>query len=122
MGRKRKFKMGRRVSWSDMDLEGNPYRQHGVVVDYSQDAEKRGRYRVIRIHGSPTGGQLYGPPFYLDSWLLADEGTTYRRAVGTYRRNEAIGDRGCACNCCLHVARSRSSVRLDGTFVEDVSD
>ncbi len=103
MGRKRKFKIGQRVNH-----RGN----HGVIVDYNQDSRGRGRYRFMFTDKMRA---VWREGSELSASILGDD-MSY---VGVYRKNQAIPDRGCNCNCCIHVAIPASEVTWAGTFKGD---
>jgi len=121
MGCKNKFERGQ-IVWSDPDGS------YGTIVDYMQDARGRGRYRFQRVLGTyPVGPAVWRDSFDLD--VL--DGTWYDEShdnfqnfpteslVAIHRKNMAIPDRGCRCNCCIHVKQERGNVRSDGTFRSD---
>lgn len=88
---------------------------YGVIVDYQQDKSGHGYYRVISIHRL-HGGRMQGPASWRQSWELEPTGQKYRRGPITYRKNKALGDRGCSCNCCIHEAIPSGELREDGTY------
>lgn len=110
MGRKRKFGIAEVVT-----SRGRP----AVVVDYRQDTRGRGQYRIVRLTSLPSG-RGYGPAIWQDSHLLLPYPWDDARptAVKMYRANERLGDadRGCACQCCAHVAIPPGMIRSDGTL------
>jgi hypothetical protein len=110
VGRNRKFDEGDRVHVSTKHVIID-----GVIVDYRQDDKLRGEYRVQR----QINNWAAGPPVWQDTWTLTGTSGVNRRLVNTYRKNLAIPDRGCKCNCCVHVAVPLGEVRLDGTFKGD---
>jgi len=116
MGRKRKFTTGDVVWWG---------RKHSsaVVVDYRQDYKGRGEYRVVRLLAA-SGGKAYGPAIWVQSHFLSNNTSPRNRrdsARTIWRANQRIGDkdRGCTCNCCPHIAMTRSEINHDGTFTSD---
>jgi hypothetical protein len=108
MGRPRKYRLGDVVSY-----EGEP----AVVVDYRQDGRKRGSYRLIRLISLPAG-RPYGPAVWVQSYKVDNNDWPDRRwtAVQNFRANSRLGDRGCTCQCCPHLAIPPSAVRSDGTL------
>lgn len=113
MPRPRKFQYG------DVVLDNYLYEDDlAVVVDYRQDRQGRGFYRIIRLTHLP-GGTLYGRPAWRESRWLTNADASYTRARSVYLANKRIGtaaDRGCSCNCCPHTAIPLSDVLGDGSF------
>ncbi len=113
-GRPRKFHK-KDVVWQK-DVES-----YGVVVDWKSDVSGHGYYRVVNIHRL-NGGRMYGPPVWRQSWNLEGTGQKYKRGPVTYRKNQALADRGCSCNCCIHTAIPSGQMREDGTWWEDAEE
>jgi len=113
-GRKRKFQK-RQIVWQEAVQE------YGVIVDYKQDDSGHGYYRVVNVT-DPNKGQMWGRATWRQSYELTPTGKKYKRGPGTYKRNLALGDRGCSCNCCVHEALPLGDVRLDGSFTWEADD
>lgn len=109
-GRKPKFFPGEVAWWAEQDT-------HVVVVDWKSDAEGRGSYRVIRLQ-SLYPHRRVGPAVWALSHKLSRIKGRPRaeRSRSVYRANERIPERGCACQCCPHVAMELSDVGADGGF------
>ena len=93
--------------------------ERGVVVRYEYSRSRDiGRYIMLRRYGHQ---RLYGETVGRDSYLVVpDEGALpNRKAASVVANNAVILERGCSCNCCIHVAMRASDVRQDGTFVWD---
>ena len=73
---------------------------YGVIVDYRTEV-KGPRYRIIET--DKVGRHPRGPAV----WREASEFTPMNRKSVTpgriYRKNTAPEDRGCDCQCCVHV-------------------
>ena len=108
MGRKRKFESGQRVHIISEGFEG-------IVVDYHQDRDDRGRYRVQRLYNNVA----FGPAIWKETWDLQGTSGTNRRQVSIYTKNMAIGDRGCKCGCCNHIKKALGEINWDGSFKDD---
>ena len=111
-GRPRKFK-NKQIVWQEA------VDSYGVIVDYKQDESGHGYYRVVNIHRL-HGGRMYGPANWRQSFELQPTEFKYKRGPVTYRKNLALGDRGCSCNCCIHVAIPSAELREDGRYVWEV--
>ncbi len=88
------------------------YPVFGVVVDYRTKV-KWGRYRVIRTDSQ--GRYPRGEAIWVDSTNLESQGRQSKRPGIVYRANQRLGDRGCACQCCLHVKGFESGVGRHGS-------
>ena len=109
MGRNRKFQIGQSVFWVGVPDS------RGIVVDYKQDSKKRGRYLVFSHRTKETRwaeGAILSP-------ASSFAGVIGKAIVSRVRKNKALGDRGCRCHCCIHVAIPPSQVNKDGTFKRD---
>lgn len=113
----RKFQLGDVVLWNN-GLMGNRD-VYAVVVDYTQDAAKRGEYRVQRVM-HPLNGGAFGPAVWVaPHHLLSTKYGKRKRNMRIYKANRKLAERGCACNCCAHEAVPHKSIRKDGTFTWD---
>ena len=78
---------------------------YAVIIDYRSNVYW-GRYQAIRT--DKLGRAPRGPAFWLDSPELEPIGRISRRPGRIYRANERYFGppelRGCACQCCPHVA------------------
>lgn len=100
-------------------------RQYGIITAYIQrGTKKRGKYvyAVLRTYDSGNN-YVYGGAVYVPSWKLFKDEESYharnRKAPARWRANQRIGtihERGCVCNCCVHVPYQPSDVLKDGTF------
>ncbi len=111
-----------KVSWDG----GKVYiGQYAVVLRWRTNPSKGSTwYKVVRITG-PRNGQIFGRSKWVRSHYVrpvrnpkALDGRAYKymRAWGTVEANNRMGERGCSCNCCVHVAYMKSEVLEDGTF------
>lgn len=100
IGRNRKFALGDIV-----------YRDHAyvpsfyVVVEYDDTPDAR-KYRVVPLDSRK---RRRGDAIWLESWKI--EGTwehSGTASIKTYRANQALPDRGCNCECCVHEAYDMS--------------
>ena len=73
----------------------------GVVVDYRSNVHSY-RYRVIRTDSQ--GRNPRGAAIWVDSTRLTSQDRQSKRPGIVYRANQRLGDRGCVCQCCHHVA------------------
>lgn len=110
MGRPHKFKPGDRVK---LDTAAEIW--DAIIVDYQQWDGGRGRYRIQRL----LNNQQVGPAIWVESYDLERTSGRNRVAVSTYKKNAVIPDRGCRCNCCVHVKQRLGDVNWDGTFKGD---
>ena len=98
MGRPRKFSNGEIVE----SYQGTLY----VVVDYENIEDER-RYRVIPLDFRK---RRRGDAVWIYSWVLKSTGEHSGTAsIRTYRANEALIERGCSCQCCIHEAYDTKS-------------
>ncbi len=75
-----------------------------VMIEYRPEPSWD-RYRVIRT--DPVGRYPFGKAIWIDSTDFTRTGITSKRPGIVYRHNQRLGGdevRGCACNCCHHVA------------------
>ena len=75
--------------------------RYGVVVDYRSNVHSY-RYRVVRTDSQ--GRNPRGAAIWVDSTRLKSQGNQSKRPGIVYRANQRLGDRGCVCQCCHHVA------------------
>lgn len=109
-------KRGRKRKFTNKDVVFQKVNgSYGVVVDYYQDDSGHGYYRVINITRL-GGGKMYGPASWRQSWELERTNEKYRRGPVTYRKNAALDERNCSCNCCIHVAIPSGELREDGRY------
>ncbi len=97
MGRPKKFELGDIVEYIG-SLQANGV---FVVVGYESIDDTR-RYRVIPLDFRM---RRRGDAVWKWSWILRATGQRSGTAsVKTYRANEALIERGCSCQCCIHTA------------------
>lgn len=126
MVRPRKFREGD-IAWfsrEGISPDGHPvmYRQYAVIVGYKRNRQfptYPGLYKVVRLTSASWQGATFGGTIWLQSNLLHKiPGLSFRRptVVRRYRNNRKIPDRGCYCNCCVHLKIPPGMVRDDGSF------
>ena len=72
-----------------------------VVVDYENINDER-RYRCVPLDFRK---RRRGDAVWIASWVLESTGEHSGTAsIRTYRANEALVERGCSCQCCIHEA------------------
>lgn len=111
-GRPRKFKLGSIVTDTDNQLY--------VIVDHQLRGTKS-EYRCI-----PTNNRFerFGRASWIESNRLESIGKrSAKGSLVTYRANTAweleVGERGCECQCCCHVAMPREHFnRFTGKLLE----
>ncbi len=89
------------IFYPDIIRSSRLYPVFGVVVEYRTKV-KWGRYRVIRTDSQ--GRYPRGVAIWVDSTNLQSQGRQSKRPGIVYRANQRLGDRGCSCQCCHHVA------------------
>jgi len=119
----KRSKRGRPRKFNNKDIVWQTdVKAYGVIVDWKSDITGHGYYRVISLTRL-YGGKMYGPAVWRQSWNLEPTGQRYKRGPVTYRKNLALGERGCSCNCCIHTAIPSGQLREDGTWTwEDRDD
>jgi hypothetical protein len=112
MGRNRKFELGeivRRVG----PVASRSTHQRYVVVGYEPDER---RYRVIPLDYK---NRRRGDAAWMQSWwLMTTNQSSGTASIKTYRANEALPERGCSCQCCIHTAYSLSEWTNHGGWRE----
>lgn len=122
MGRRKKFSKGDVVWWAP---EGISSKQFGVVVDYyrSPGPGEAGTYVVIPTTSQWHQARVYGGTQKIRSNLLQPANVDHKMhtIVSRYHNNKALGqrDRGCYCQCCIHIAIPPSMVTHDGELKEE---
>jgi hypothetical protein len=85
-----------------------------VVVDY-RFKWHHGEYRVIPLD---KRGRMRGDAKWIRATHLRPTGTKNHSAgYRTYRANASLGDRGCACQCCIHEAYSAFDWSNNGRYL-----
>ncbi len=98
MGRPRKFENGEIVQGTMPRVGAKP---KYVVVDYENVEDER-RYKVIPLDFRK---RRRGDAVWVYSWVLESTGQHSGTAsIRTFRANEALVERGCSCQCCIHEA------------------
>ncbi len=90
----------------------------GVIVDWRQRAQTS-LYRVVPINGRY---QRRGTARWVESRYLTGTGMhSHTGSVATYNANRTLekegGDRGCACQCCVHVSMERADFTNKGRWL-----
>jgi len=123
-GRPRKFDEGDLCWWpaQAFTVDGRPVeiRQYGLVVGRIPTKTGDGRktkYAVIRTRRASPGSFTYGEVIVVKSWRLRKvKSQPFRKAAQRFWHNLRLQDRGCACNCCIHVAIAPGEILPDGRF------
>lgn len=124
-GRPHKFRKGD-VAWfarRGYSPEGDEleYKQYAVVVGYKSGKMPThpGSYKVVRLTSPSWQGATWGGTIWVQSNRLHKiPGLKFRRpsVVRRYHNNRKLEDRGCYCNCCVHMAIPPGMVNNDGSF------
>ncbi len=123
-GRPRKLEEGDLCWWpvnaTTPDGQTVRIRQYGLAVGRipSSPVKYGTEYAVIRTRRPSPMSFAYGEVLIVPSWKITKvRGQRFRTAARRFWANVRLGDRGCACNCCTHVAIAPGEIRPDGRFV-----
>ena len=109
--------MVNRIKFRLGDIVEDEDGQRHVAVD--RDLWKfKSVYRIVAIDGNR---KRWGPARWVASHLLKATGEhSNTGSIRTYRANEELeaesGDRGCRCQCCVHVAMDKKDFTNSGRY------